>query len=53
MKIDGNRSNLDLDQTKSTEAAQKAAAERLAKKADLPGGAGKILSHCSGVSSPG
>jgi flagellar biosynthesis anti-sigma factor FlgM len=40
MKIDGNRSNLDLDQTKSTEAAQKAAAERLAKKADLPG-AGK------------
>ena len=41
MKIDGNRSNLDLDQTKSTEAAQKAAAERLAKKTDLPGGPSK------------
>ena len=38
MKIDGNRSAQDLDQTKSTEAAQKAAAEkRLAKKNELPG----------------
>jgi flagellar biosynthesis anti-sigma factor FlgM len=38
MKIDGNRNAQDLDQTKSTEAAQKAAAEkRLAKKNELPG----------------
>jgi flagellar biosynthesis anti-sigma factor FlgM len=37
MKIDGNRSAQDLDATKSTEAAQKVAEKRAAKKSEQPG----------------
>ena len=40
MKIDGNRSAQDLDATRSTEAAQKAAEQRAARKAERPGTAG-------------
>ncbi len=40
MKIDGNRLPQDAEATKATEAAQKLAEKRIAKKSDLPGAAG-------------
>ena len=40
MKIDGNRLPQDAEATKATEAAQKLAEKRVAKKSDLPGAAG-------------
>ena len=39
MKIDLNRSTQDTEAAKSTEAAQKVAEKRVAKKSDLPGAA--------------
>jgi flagellar biosynthesis anti-sigma factor FlgM len=39
MKIDGNRLPQDAEATKATEAAQKLAEKRVAKKSDLPGAA--------------
>ena len=38
-KIDSNRLTQDLDATRQTEAAQKVAEKRVAKKSDLPGAA--------------
>jgi flagellar biosynthesis anti-sigma factor FlgM len=40
MKIDLNRSTQDTEAAKSTDAAQKVAEKRVAKKSDLPGAAG-------------
>jgi flagellar biosynthesis anti-sigma factor FlgM len=39
MKIDGNRSAQDTEATRSTDAAQKVAEKRVARKSDLPGAA--------------
>ena len=40
MKIDGNRTAQDAEAAKATEAAQKVAEKRVAKKSDLPTGTG-------------